>query len=69
VIIRELCLAVVEGKQQRQGVPQAGGRDEAGAADQPRRSRRAQFRADDSGGKPGDETPLAPEPAVAAKVG
>jgi small subunit ribosomal protein S2 len=51
VIIRELCLAVAEGKQQRQASPV--GREGAttpGQQDAARRSRRAQFRADDAGG-------------------
>ena len=49
VVIRELCLAIAEGRQQRQGT-QPGVETAAGApaAEQPRRSRRAQFRADDS---------------------
>jgi small subunit ribosomal protein S2 len=48
VMVRELCLAVAEGKQQRQG----SGREEAAegergaGADERRRSRRAQFRAE-----------------------
>jgi small subunit ribosomal protein S2 len=50
VVIREQCLAVAEGRQQRSGAtgtePAPGGQP---ASDQPRRSRRAQFRADDSG--------------------
>ncbi|MEN0019491.1 MAG: 30S ribosomal protein S2 [Planctomycetota bacterium] len=53
VVIRELCLAIAEGKQNRQN---AGSEDEQGGdsngsptgADRPRRSRRAQFRADDA---------------------
>ncbi len=57
VVIRELCLAIAEGRQQRQD-PQ-GATDSAGAApaaEQPRRSRRAQFRADDSSvGEPAGE--------------
>jgi small subunit ribosomal protein S2 len=61
VVIRELCLAVADGKQQRQASP--GGREEAeraasaaGEGDQRRRSRRAQFRAEGAG------EPEAPEP-------
>jgi small subunit ribosomal protein S2 len=48
VVIRELCLAVAEGKQNRAATP--GGRegDAAGRSQEgPRRSRRAQFRADE----------------------
>ncbi len=53
VIIRELCAAVVEGKQHR--VASTGDRSEAAGADsgaeagRPRRSRRSQFRADGEG--------------------
>jgi small subunit ribosomal protein S2 len=47
VVIRELCLAVADGKQHRQATPAGregdGGRSQEG----PRRSRRAQFRADE----------------------
>lgn len=49
VVVRELCAAIAEGKQQRQQRPaQAEGGDEGGA-DRPRRSRRSQYRADDAG--------------------
>jgi len=50
VILRELCKAIADGKQQRVETPaEAGGDDEqAGQGDRPRRSRRAQFRADDA---------------------
>jgi len=47
VIVRELCLAIAEGKNQRSGVPTTTDAP-AATADQPRRSRRTQFRADDS---------------------
>jgi len=48
VIVRELCLAIAEGKQQRQGASGEAG-DVAGEGGEPkRRSARAQFRADDS---------------------
>lgn len=47
VIIRELCKAIADGKQTREMKDHAeGGSGEGG----PRRSRRAQFRADDAGG-------------------
>ena len=61
VILRELCMAITEGKQQRQT---EGGKDDAEsvAGEEPRRrSRRAQFRAEDStegrgeGGEPSNE--------------
>jgi small subunit ribosomal protein S2 len=56
VIVRELCLAVAAGLEQRTAVAaaNAAGADAQGEAQtsQPRRSRRAQFRADDAGGEP-----------------
>jgi small subunit ribosomal protein S2 len=54
VVIRELCLAVAEGRQQRELNQQAAPAGQAGEAqaDQPRRSRRAQFRSDDTGDRP-----------------
>lgn len=48
VVIRELCLAVAEGKQQRQATDAS--RDAAPAGEGPRRSRRAQYRADEPAG-------------------
>jgi small subunit ribosomal protein S2 len=53
VILRELCLAIAEGKQQRPGATD--GQDEAAAQggsgeESRRRSSRAQFRAEDEGG-------------------
>ena len=57
VIVRELCLAIAEGKQQRQGAS-GEGESVAGEGGEPkRRSARAQFRADDStdGGEPTSE--------------
>ena len=64
VVVRELCLAVAEGKQQRSASPTGReGSQAPGQAEGPRRSRRAQFRSDDAGsGEPGAE----PEPAAAA---
>lgn len=58
VIIRELCLAVNEGKQVRTQAKEQGGADGGraeGAKNEggPRRSRRTQFRADDAGGSEG----------------
>ncbi len=56
VVIRELCLAVNDGKQARgvakeggpnEGSPTSGGPGERGA-DRPRRSSRARFRSDDA---------------------
>ena len=47
VIVRELCLAAAEGRQQRQAEAEGAGESQAG--DEPRRrSRRVQFRADDA---------------------
>ncbi len=53
VVIRELCLAIAEGRQQRE-MGQQGGQAPAGEAqpEQPRRSRRAQFRSDEAGDRP-----------------
>jgi len=54
VVIRELCLAIAEGRQQRelnQGGPSNAPASEA-QSDQPRRSRRAQFRSDEGGDAP-----------------
>jgi small subunit ribosomal protein S2 len=52
VIMRELCLAVAEGKQQRGGAPSGRAAEGAPADGGPRRSRRAQFRSDDAGAAP-----------------
>jgi small subunit ribosomal protein S2 len=62
VVIRELCLAIAEGRQNRQNSPQAAGaaRDGDAQGDQPRRSRRAQYRADEAGG-PADDYRRSPE--------
>lgn len=60
VVVRELCLAIAEGKQQREqaktGEVAAGAAPGASASDQPRRSRRAQFRADDATEPPSEPT-------------
>jgi small subunit ribosomal protein S2 len=68
VVIRELCLAVAEGKQQRQmSDAGAGRREQAPVGDGPRRSRRAQFRADEPrDGRPEEELPT---PASTADAG
>lgn len=63
VVIRELCLAVAEGRQQRDLSQQGDGSAAAAQSDQPRRSRRAQFRADDASGEAKGERSHA-EPAV-----
>ncbi len=51
VVIRELCLAIAEGRQQRQesGVGSEKDAESSTAAEQPRRSRRSQFKAGDAG--------------------
>jgi hypothetical protein len=57
VIIRELCLAINDGKQLRGVAKESAGDNAApGAESGPRRSRRSQFRADDSsaGGAPSE---------------
>ncbi|GJQ28527.1 MAG: 30S ribosomal protein S2 [Phycisphaerae bacterium] len=67
VVVRELCLAIVEGREQRAAVSPAAGAGDAGAdqAPQPRRSRRSQFRADDSSSEGGrGETASPSQPAV-----
>jgi len=70
VVIRELCMAVAEGRQIRQAGSQPGGGPggEAPPTDQPRRSRRAQFRADDAADDSKAEvaTRGAPESATAS---
>src|SRR3954467_14443018 len=51
VVIREFCLAVADGRQQRETARQtqaAGGDASEPTPEQPRRSRRAQFRSDDA---------------------
>lgn len=49
VVIRELCLAIAEGRNTREQAKQAAEKPEAEAQpDQPRRSRRAQFRSDEA---------------------
>ncbi|GIK17857.1 MAG: 30S ribosomal protein S2 [Leptolyngbya sp. PLA2] len=50
VIVRELCLAIAEGRQGRREAQAASGTEGEATAEEPRRrSRRAQFRADSSG--------------------
>jgi small subunit ribosomal protein S2 len=48
VIIRELCKAIADGKQQRVQAPSDTESDTGDSSSGPRRSRRAQFRADDA---------------------
>jgi small subunit ribosomal protein S2 len=69
VIVRELCKAIAEGKQQRTGgddAAQAASGDQGGDQ-RPRRSRRAQFRADDATDAGG--APDAAQPAAAPAEG
>jgi len=69
VVVRELCLAVNDGRQQREVTRETAAPGQPAGDGGPRRSRRTQFRADDSavstGGEP--EPARAPEAAVATK--
>jgi small subunit ribosomal protein S2 len=70
VVIRELCKSIAEGKSQRTGGADEAAQESAAGAgesdDRPRRSRRAQFRADDATpSSGGDETEQAGKPAAA----
>ena len=67
VMVRELCKAIAEGKQQRIGSTTDAGQDagDQGGGDRPRRSRRAQFRADDATDSGAADTG---EPSDAAKA-
>jgi hypothetical protein len=63
VILRELCLAIAEGKQQRQAGDAGREEGETPAGEEPRRrSRRAQFRAE------GDEGGPAPAETIASNA-
>lgn len=67
VVIRELCLAITDGKQAKEAAGANAPGDNAAPADGPRRSRRAQFRASDAPSTDADamgNTP--PASAVAA---
>ena len=71
VIVRELCKAIADGKQQRdmkKAASTEGSSDgDSDAGDRPKRSRRAQFRAEDEApkGDEGDSATPAAEPAKA----
>ncbi|MEZ6234860.1 MAG: 30S ribosomal protein S2 [Phycisphaerales bacterium] len=67
VVIRELCLAVAEGRQDREmSRPQDAGEGAPAQGEGPRRSRRAQFRSDEAPAAPSDDqTPARAEPARA----
>lgn len=68
VIVRELCLAVAEGRQERDLERAASGGEAAASQEGPRRSRRAQFRADDAGSAgAGEEQPERAEPIRAGE--
>lgn len=68
VIVRELCLAVAEGRQERDLERAASGGEAAASQEGPRRSRRAQFRADDAGSTgAGEEQPERAEPIRAGE--
>ncbi|MEL7472014.1 MAG: 30S ribosomal protein S2 [Planctomycetota bacterium] len=60
VIVRELCKAVTEGKQAREIARAAGDGEPEADADQPRRSRRAQYRANDAGESRATDAPESP---------
>ncbi|MDX9910931.1 MAG: 30S ribosomal protein S2 [Phycisphaerales bacterium] len=70
VIVRELCLAIADGRQSRQGGPAGevegdGASRGDGSSDAPRRSRRAQFRADEATDAPAAErAPASPSAGV-----
>ena len=70
VVIRELCKSIAEGKSQRSGGGDEAAKESAaggGEDDRPRRSRRAQFRADDATqASEGGEGESAGKPAAAA---
>lgn len=70
VVIRELCKSIAEGKSQRSGGGDEAAKESAaggGEDDRPRRSRRAQFRADDATqAAEGGEAESAGKPAAAA---
>lgn len=55
VVVRELCMAVNDGRQQREVVREQASAGEAQGGSGPRRSRRTQFRADDSAVSGGEE--------------
>lgn len=55
VVVRELCMAVNDGRQQREVVREQSSAGEAQGGSGPRRSRRTQFRADDSAVSGGEE--------------
>ncbi|MBX3386828.1 MAG: 30S ribosomal protein S2 [Phycisphaeraceae bacterium] len=69
VIIRELCLAVTDGKSARsiKETDEASGSGSANAQGGPRRSRRTQYRADDASAPAPDDRETAGTEAVAAK--
>jgi len=63
VIVRELCKAVAEGKQQRSAAPPEAGDDVPASDERPRRSRRAQFRAEEPEAPAAEREPTTAEPA------
>ncbi|MEO0484260.1 MAG: 30S ribosomal protein S2 [Planctomycetota bacterium] len=66
VIVRELCKAITEGRQARQIARAADGGEGNEDGDQPRRSRRAQYRANDPGEAPAGDEASADAPAAAS---
>lgn len=67
VVIRELCLSIAEGKQQREieSAGRPGGETPGEDAGRPRRSRRAQFRSDSPAEEPREGEGPAPDPLAA----
>jgi small subunit ribosomal protein S2 len=72
VVVRELCMAIADGKQARQAVDAANtaGASAGAASQEPRRSRRSQYRADDSsaGAEPRGGEERVGEPAAPTKA-
>ncbi|MFA9476763.1 30S ribosomal protein S2 [Phycisphaerales bacterium AB-hyl4] len=70
VIVSSLCAAVMEGKSTRAQAQaeRTGGADDASAESQRRRSRRAQFRAEDQPGQPSEEPAESPDKMGSARA-
>jgi len=68
VVVRELCIAIAEAQQQKLGAQPVGDAPSPQVNEGPRRSRRTQFRADDTtggGGEPAPKEMAGKEPAAA----
>jgi len=66
VVVRELCKAIADGKQQRSAAKTDDNAGDGADGDRPRRSRRAQFRADGAPERPGDDEAQSADDAAAA---